>query len=258
MRNWRDLTEEEMQELARLYPTTFNRDLQSMFGISREAISKVLAPRYGWKKDRKGANWNRWNTRKRELTEEELKWFCDHYKHTRNSEIIDRLGIGDSTLHRLARRYGLKKTPQFMRKMQMEVSLEAAKTIIDYNLMPKGQRPAGLCYSRTGISNEEYFGKKRWKEIKAKAEETRRETVRKERMRIKWGLPQKTKIKFNEAARVQAMHRYTFKKRGYIVFRGNSHVYFDENTRRSRTMEKNARNYCLVVEPYSSYLDEQA
>lgn len=54
----------------------------------------------------------------RELTEKEIAWIIRHFKHTRNDEIMSKFGISHSTLHRIAREHGLKKTKQFMIKTQ--------------------------------------------------------------------------------------------------------------------------------------------
>ena len=45
-------------------------------------------------------------TRGRQLTEKELTWVIRHYKHTKNDEIMEKLGISHSSLHRIARKKG--------------------------------------------------------------------------------------------------------------------------------------------------------
>ena len=52
MRNYRELTPDEIDELGRLYPVTPNRLLCRKYGISLDSLmDNVAAPR-GWKKDR--------------------------------------------------------------------------------------------------------------------------------------------------------------------------------------------------------------
>ena len=64
------------------------------------------------------------------LSEQQIKWLKKHFKHTKNDVIRERLGLSHSTLHRIARELGLKKTPQFMTKMQLAASA-AGKAAID-------------------------------------------------------------------------------------------------------------------------------
>lgn len=53
MRNYRDLSPSELNELISLYPTTTNRELSRRFDISVDAIQDHIAAVYGLKKDRK-------------------------------------------------------------------------------------------------------------------------------------------------------------------------------------------------------------
>ena len=54
------------------------------------------------------------------LTPEQERWLVAHFRHTRNEEIGERLGISQSSLHRFARELGLTKTRQFMRKVRLK------------------------------------------------------------------------------------------------------------------------------------------
>ena len=57
------------------------------------------------------------------LPDVQIQWLKKHFKHTKNDVIRERLGLSHSTLHRIARELGLKKTRQFMAKMQMAASI---------------------------------------------------------------------------------------------------------------------------------------
>lgn len=248
MRNYRELSDEEIAELGRLYPTTCNRKLSKMFDVSFDAISKTLRRKYGWKKSPEIRKINFCDV---VLTDKQVDWLKKHYKHTRNLDIQEKLNIGDGTLHRLARKYGLKKTKQFIRKIREEAKVKAMEVVKNYNLMPKGYKPDHLGqYRRTGISNVKYFGKKKWEDMKRRSHASRNETIRMERIRIKWGLPQKTNLVLKDNSRLASCHRFLFKKKGYITYRGDPHVYYDKNTERSETMESNAWAFGLVVLPF--------
>ena len=100
MKNYRNLSPSELNELISLYPTTTNRELSRRFDISVDAIQKKLAVIYGLKKNRKAVFIG--NRAGHSLSEEDTDWIIKHYKHTKNAEIMARLNIGESTLHRCA------------------------------------------------------------------------------------------------------------------------------------------------------------
>jgi hypothetical protein len=250
MRNFRELSSEEVEHLKALYPVTTTRELSKMFDISIESIHKK-AYKNGWKKDTSKVCIG--NRNGHSLTENEIGYIIKHYKHTKNQDLMDRFGIGETQLYRIARLYSLKKSSQFINKTR-KVALKAGTDVImEYDLMPKGVLPESLRkyhYCRKGISNVKYFGRKKWDGIKIKIRNSINKTIRRERARITFGLPQKTKLKLTSSGEKARSHRHLFKKKGYIVGRGSTHIYWDDNTERSIYMEQNARQYGLIVEPY--------
>lgn len=107
MRNYRDLTPHEVERLKDEYPITANRHLAIRYDVSIDGI-RTLAKKQGWKKDH-----NALLAGKRELhtlTAEEEAWIIKHFRNTPNAAIMQRIDIGESTLHRIARKHGLKKT----------------------------------------------------------------------------------------------------------------------------------------------------
>jgi len=64
---------------------------------------------------------------RRQLTEKETAWLVKHFCHTKNADIMARLGINHSHLHDIANELGLKKTRQFMRKVATANSMLAKK-----------------------------------------------------------------------------------------------------------------------------------
>lgn len=263
MRNYRTLTPEEISELERLYPVTTNRELCRQFDISIDALQDYIASPRGWKKDRKAVLIG--NRGGRSLSDKDLAWFIRHYKHTKNADIMQRLGIGESTLHRLARKHGLKKSRQHMRKAQAEASAAAREVCVRYGIYEETRQRMTVkmqeMYARgeyipgsfmPGVTNEQRLGPKRNRERIEKARSTRNESIRKDRVRIHFGLPQKLKLKLNyngytEAHRKKTIHRNLFRKHNYIVERGSDEVYYDELTDRRPNMEANAHKYGLTV-----------
>ncbi len=272
MRNYRTITEEEFRELERLYPTTTNRKLSKMFNISSDAIQDRFAYPHGWKKDPSIYAGSRGG---KPLGESQVKWIIKHFQHTKNNDILEKFGIGESTLHRIARKYGLKKSKPFLKKIQTEVTEKARQTCEAFGLyeeLAERKRAEMQAYKergeeiphgfRKGVSSIERLGRKKFEETMRKAQETRRQTVKRERRRLIFGLEQRTKIKlhingFDERQRRKTSHRYLFKKRGYIVERGGNVMYWDENTSRSTQMEANAPLYGLTIRQYIYDNDEE-
>lgn len=84
-----------------------------------------------------------------------------------------------------------------------------------------------------------------------------KETYRKERMRVRWGLAQKTKLNilpdgYTKKRRAMTMHRYLFRRYNYIVEFGSNVVYYDEETERRPRMEANAHKFGLKVLPINT------
>ena len=259
-RNYRELTDEEIAELEQLYPVTPNRELSRRYGISVDALQDYVAYPRGWKKDRKATQIGSRGGRR--LTEREVAWIVRHYQHTKNDDIMQKFGIGESTLHSVARKHGLKKTRQFTKKCQQNAANIGAEVCREWGVYEQNaeyarqqwveRKASGEPMSRwrclqKGESNKTRLSKKRYAECIQKARTTRNETIRKEKMRINWGLPQKTKLKLVSGGRQRAIHRHLFRKKNYIVDRGDNWVYYDAETQRSAKMEANAHRWGLKV-----------
>ena len=255
-RNYRELTGEELAELEAAYPTTLNRVLCRKYRISLEGLVDGIATPSGWVKQKVKPYWS---SKKIELTEKQIKWFINHYKHTKNADIMAKLHIGESTLHRYARRYGLKKSTQFMHKSARQNMREAHNVCSRYGIyeetaermrkqmqemLARGERIPGSFAK--GESNKTRMTPKRYQKMLERTRNSMREVRRMERMRINWGLPQRTKLKFGHNHR-KASHRHLFKKFNYIVDRGADVIYYDELTERRPLMEQRAHLYGLTV-----------
>ena len=120
------------------------------------------------------------------------------------------------------------------------------------DMISRGERIPGSFVK--GQSNKDRFSPKRFREIMEKTRTKRIETIRKERLRMRWGLPQKTRmIIFPEECRKsrkdKSVHRHLFRKYNYIVGRGEDDIYYDEDTERRPLMEANAHRYGLRILP---------
>lgn len=191
-------------------------------------------------------------TEKIVLTPKQERWLTNHYKHTKNSECAERLGISPRSVVRIARALGLSKSRQFMVKCQ-RATAEAAKISHRLNgtYPPKGFRipKSEVGQFKPGVTSRERIGDKREAERIRKSAESRRATVKKERARVVWGFEQKTKLKlFTNPKKIQ--YRYALRQRGYLIGRGESVAKVMPDTQRSTSVEQNARKYGIrIVEP---------
>ena len=153
-----------------------------------------------------------------------------------------------------------------MKKMQAEVTEEARKACEAFGLydelaermqkeMTEAYKEGRRSFFKKGESLKTRLGKKRYAETIRKIQESRNKTIKSERRRLVFGMEQRTKMKlhiggFDERQRKKTSHRYLFKKHGYIVERGSSVIFYDEQTKRSPQMEANAPLYGLKIKAY--------
>lgn len=262
MRNYHELTDEEVQQLEQLYPVTPNRRLSQMFGISLDTILNHFARPRGWQKDQtaiKHATHGTYHS----LTEREVQWIVRHYHNTRNGDIIAKYGIGESTLHRVARKHGLKKTDRFMRKMHREALAHSQAAFREHGERERAAERArqqwaerkrtgdygGVGFQK-GESNKTRMSPRRYKAMVRKAQAKRNETIRRDRIRIHWGLEPKTKLvkQWNSERDWRKYHyRYKFRQAGYAVDPDSRDVYYLPDTVRHPIMERNAQKYGFRV-----------
>jgi hypothetical protein len=185
-------------------------------------------------------------TSKITLTPKQERWLIAHFKHTKNEEIGERLGISQSSVHRFARELGLTKTKQFMRKVQKNTSEKAkASHLINGTYPPKGYRiPRSEEFQfKKGVTNIQRLGKAGERKRVEKSAASRRKTFKVERARKLFGLPQQTKLRVMREPRGKTCHRWYLKKRGYILDEKELIAYWTEDTRRATILEKRPRQW---------------
>lgn len=174
------------------------------------------------------------------MTPAQREWMRAHFKHTKNDEILARFGWSHSTMHRFARELGLTKTPQFMRKCQEHTTACAIASHLKHGTFPpKGYRIPKSEQHRFKPGHKETEATKR-KRL-AKSAETRRQTIKEERARISFGVPQRTKLRLIRQPRIAATQRHYLKQHGYHIERGSMIAYYDEHTVRCPKIEARTR-----------------
>lgn len=85
------------------------------------------------------------------LTERQEAWLVKHFKHTKNADVAAKLGISPQAVARFAARLGLKKTPQFMKKCQREMTDAAHRSHLRNGTYP----PKGYIIPRVQLTDVE-------------------------------------------------------------------------------------------------------
>ena len=250
--------------MEQLYPVTPNRRLSRMFGVSVDAIQDHFARPRGWQKNQSAIKLAIRGSY-HQLTEREEQWIVRHYHNTRNGDIMEKYGIGESQLIRVRRKYGLKKTDRFMRKTQREAvelgvmafrehgeSERAAERARQQWAERKRTGDYGNVGFKKGESNKTRMSPRRYRQMVEKARQKRNETIRKDRIRIHFGLEPKTKlVKHWDGKREwhKSHYRYKFRKFGYDVKSGSNDVYYFPGTVRHPIMERNAQKWGIRFLP---------
>ena len=182
------------------------------------------------------------------LTPKQEAWLVRHYKHTKNAEIAERLGVSPRTVNRLANLYGLKKSAQFIRKTQTDAAAAAKLSHLRHGTYPpKGYiipRSAEFQF-RAGETPAARMGEKRWKEAHARAVESRKKTWRHEHARWIFGVERKTKLRVAQQPKQRILDRHYLKKRGYIIDDPNCIAYWTADTQRATRLEARPRRYYI-------------
>lgn len=199
------------------------------------------------------------------LTDEQREWLCRWFPEVENSRLMAASGMTHSTLHRFARKFGLKKSVDGMRGIKKRQSAHI-KRLCEANgwydsLRGKAPSEATMLATKQ-MWQEIREGKRkhplhvvkernpaRYKRLMRKKSELRKETISKERRRLDYGLPRQTRLKavvMYPYTHRQTNHRYHALMRGYILMADCSeeggeryNIYYDEHTRRTELFERN-------------------
>lgn len=187
--------------------------------------------------------------KKTELSDEQRRWLMEHFADTKNEECALWCGCSPRTIVRLAKSMGLAKSREFMVASRRKGQELAA-------IMNRGEGNRGkenlLRYGpryqfQKGITSLQRIGEERERERVRKAHETRNKTIASERVRIKWGFEQKTRLRLVRQPKQWISYRNTMKRRGYIASRGSREIYYNETTNRSAAVENNATKAGLII-----------
>ena len=204
------------------------------------------------------------------LTDEQVAWLIRWFPEEENPTLMKVSGLRHSTLHRYARALNLTKSATGMKRIRRKHTRKLIRTCKrnGYYDSLKGKPVSEATREGTKRMWQEVREGKRKTPMKILQEQNPRryraihrrkgaalkEIYRKERMRVRWGLPQQTSLTilpdgFTKARRRMAEHRYLFRQKNYIVEHGSNDIYYDEETNRSEAMESRAYLYGFRILP---------
>ena len=179
----------------------------------------------------------------KDLTQEQREWFVANFCTMKNQELSDHLGTSPRSVTRMARELGLWKTRAFMCAMQRNASEHAARA----NRLMGGNAGAVnlLKYGKEhrfkpGTSQKDRMSAEAFTEMHRRIGESRKETIRKERIRVNWGFEQKTNLRVVRCPKEKIDIRHGLRKRGYEIGRASNEATVTNETRRSIKMEVRA------------------
>ena len=188
------------------------------------------------------------------LTPEMEKHFRRLYPVTMNRDMMRLFGISFSTVQRFKRSLGLEKKMKTIRRKHAKVVKQICEANGYYDSL-RGVAPSEACREAARKKRAEGWHPLDWMRkhsnhkyhrILRERSEARKELIQKEKMRVNWGLEQKTNlhIPYDPYGRKRSCFKNTCKAVGYVP--GNPHnpeerwiIYYTPDTKRGSIRERN-------------------
>lgn len=194
------------------------------------------------------------------LSEEQKQWFIDTFPVVENSSIAKAMDVSLNTVHKFARRFGLKKSEAGMKAIRKRQRKHIIKTCTKngYYESLKGRVPSKQCYEGFSkyLKSDRYVhpleilrrkNPRKYETARKNRRNNRKELIRKEKLRIKYGLERHTGLHLPEDkyTRSQVCRRYNALRRGYLLNPDRKNmedryvIFYDDETERSEMFERN-------------------
>ena len=197
------------------------------------------------------------------LTPELEAHFVRLYPTTMNRDMMRLFGISFSTLQRFKRELGLQKKMKTIRHKQAQLAKRICEENGYYESM-RGKAPCEAAMEATRQLRASGWhpmqvvrkNKRRYQRLMQKRSEKRKEAMRRDRMRINWGIEPEHNfvLPYDPYGRKRMTYRNTCKQVGYIP--GNARIqaerwtiYYDENTKRGAIRERHGIELGFKFEP---------
>lgn len=200
-----------------------------------------------------------WNKGSMLISKEQQAWLRENFANEDNFILADTLGISESTMHRYARAFGLKKSKAYMKRCQRETT-DAAHYFNRINgnneRLRERMKNGGMSekFIACRISAENNLWKRcpeKMRKASALGGQSLHLTWEEEKQRVRMGLPQRTRLKIGEGLtreenKRKASRRFYLKTRGYIL--DGLTAYWTADTRRCPRLEKDDRIFTYKYE----------
>lgn len=199
------------------------------------------------------------------LTDEQIEWLKKWFPTVENKRLSKASGMCEGVIHRLARKFGLKKSEKGLHQIMMRQSKVCKRTCEKngYYDSLRGRKPSEATMAGTRkmwkdiregrrehpFSVLKKMNPKRYKQFMANKSKERLESIRKEKLRMMYGLERKTRLKtvvLVPYKRSQIAHRFAALRRGYLLdvdcsegSPGRYVIYYDDQTKRNAKFEEN-------------------
>lgn len=205
------------------------------------------------------------NHRRIDLNNDQREWFAHYYPKIENERLSKAMGISIESVRVQARQLGLEKSEAGLRAIRRRQAKAMAKTnhkngcydrkrghapseaTLEGNRRRWEETRQGLRDSPVTMLRKHH--PKRYQAAMEKKRQERKESIRKEKMRIIYGLERKTRLKvvvMKPYTRSQLHHRHSALQRGYLLDEdcsegqpGRYVIYYDDETQRSKLFERN-------------------
>lgn len=201
------------------------------------------------------------------LSDRQKAWLKRYFPTTENVRLAESMGVTPKKVRDFAREMGLKKSEEGLREIKAR---QVAKAVETNNINGCYERKRGHPCSKATMEGN----RRRWEEehkgirenvmIRMKREDPekykqwtenmrkyQKEVIRKEKMRVVYGLERKTKLKvivMKPYTQSQKHHRCNALKRGYVLnedcSEGNPYryvIFYDDDTKRNAVFERNCK-----------------
>lgn len=187
-----------------------------------------------------------------------------------NARLMKWFGVSFSTIQRFKRKLGLQKNMNVIRRQQARDAKRINEQSGYYDSL-RGRPPSQASIQGTKRKRAEGFNPmlackqqnpRKYKAALRKRAKTRRETLRKEKLRLIYGLPQRTnlRIQINPLSRKAITQKYSM-IHTCNYFPDPKHaswLYYDSETRRSLRRETTAIQHGLKIINADEFLTSQA
>lgn len=175
------------------------------------------------------------------FTDGQIAWLRENFADTLNADLCEYLDCKETTLRILARSLGLHKSKAHLERRKDKARKGLRRYYLTHKPTNNSAHLRPYCF-KPGNDPRLLKG---YADGFARGQAKRNQTIREEKARIAFGLPQRTKMNLKRQPRQKIEQRYYLRQLGYIIDDQNNIAYYTTDTTRAVKMEAGdvKRNY---------------